>query len=625
MQGASGRMAQKAARANSRRCRHNPPQQVVETTKPVEFRGVIARSLSLFVHLAVNKRSCPITVAAPIQRPTTVIGRKHWYKKGKVMSRASSFLKDSSGNFALTFSILAVPVMIAGGLAVDYVGLSVEKSQLQNAADSAALAVAREGNITDKQAYEIASNIISANYGLHAAQISVNMESGTATVNASMDQPLIFGGFMGKKSANVAVKAEATYAYTKYEIALVLDTTGSMQGGKLISLQNAVIGLVDGMEALGLAKDQIKFSLVPYAGFVNVGPEYGPVINGAGKVMTPAAAWLDQDAKAPIPQSDLPSQFSRFAMFRHLKVDWPGCVETRVPNGKALHDVDDTTPDPADKHSLFTPFFAIDEPDDKWGYPNSYLPDGGKHVKGKKASEADKENQLARYGQTGKYSTPKNINYAIKQVMKWKKVKIDNSPSNFYSNKHDPKGPGFGCEVEPLVPLTTDFKTITDTVKKLKANGSTNMLEGVMWGWRVLSSREPFSGGAPESDKSVEKIMIFLTDGQNSFGNLNNDLGSAYTSMGYLVDGRLDGMTAGSIGQTNNALDKKTLAACTNAKKDGVTIYTIRLEEADVETGTMLQQCATSKEHFFDAPSRQQLAPIFDAIQKGVVKLRLTS
>ena len=151
------------------------------------------------------------------------------------------------------------------------------------------------------------------------------------------------------------------------------------------------------------------------------------------------------------------------------------------------------------------------------------------------------------------------------------------------------------------------------------------MLEGVMWGWRVLSSREPFTGGASESDSSVEKIMIFLTDGQNSFGNLNNDLGSGYTSMGYLVDGRLDGMTSASASQTNAALDDKTLSACSNAKKDGIEIYTIRLEEPDTGTGTLLTQCATSKDHFFDAPSRNQLAPIFEQIRKGVMKLRLTS
>ena len=518
-----------------------------------------------------------------------------------------------------------MPVILAGGLAVDYVGLSVEKSGLQNAVDAAALAVAREGDITQQQAEAIARSIVSANYGFSAAQVSVELKDGVAGVQATVDRPLVFGGVMGKTSMPVTAFAEATYAFTKYEIALVLDTTGSMAGGKLSSMQDAVIGLVDGMMDLGMQKDQIKFALVPYAGFVNVGPEYGPTINGLGQIVKPGADWLDQDAKAPVPQSDLPSEFSRFAMFKHLNVKWPGCVETRVPKKNALHDVDDTVPDVTDVNSLFTPFFAVDEPDNAWKYPNSYLPDGGTPIKGKNATEADREAQLSRYGQTGKYVKPNNAVDAILQTLKWKKPKIDNSPSSFYSNKKDPKGPGFGCEVEPLVPLTASASEITKTVKKLKANGSTNMLEGVMWGWRVLSSREPFSGGASESDSSVEKIMIFLTDGQNSFGNLNNDLGSGYTSMGYLVDGRLDNLTAASTGQTNNALDKKTLAACTNAKDDGIEIFTIRLEEPDAGTGTLLSECASSKSHYFDAPSRSQLAPIFDAIKKGVVKLRLTS
>ena len=541
------------------------------------------------------------------------------------MGDYSSIWTDKSGNFGLTFAILAVPVLMAGGLAVDYIGLSVEKAELQNAADSAALAVAREGKLTKDNALQVAKNIFSANYGYNNASVSVELNDGVAGVRASLDKPLVFGGFMGRETAPVSVRSEATYAYTKYEIALVLDTTGSMAGGKLSSMQDAGIGLVDGMTALGLEKDQIKFALVPYAGFVNGGPEFGPKVSGLGLITKPGADWLDQDAKAPVPQSDLPSNFSRFAMYKHLGVKWPGCVETRIPKDKALHDVDDTVPDVTDVNSLFTPFFAVDEPDTAWKYPNSYLPDDGVPVKGKNATEADREKQLARYGQTGAYVKPKNVVDALTQTLKWKKPKIDNSPSKFYSNKKDPKGPGFGCEVEPLVPLTASASEITKTVKKLEANGSTNMLEGVMWGWRVLSSREPFTGGASESDSSVEKIMIFLTDGQNSFGNLNNDLGSGYTSMGYLVDGRLDGLTAASSGQTNNALDKKTLTACTNAKEDGIEIYTIRLEEPDADTGKLLAECASSKSHYFDAPSRSQLAPIFDSIKKGVVKLRLTS
>lgn len=541
------------------------------------------------------------------------------------MQKKTSIWTDKSGNFGLAFGVIAVPVMLAGGLAVDYVSISLERSELQNAADAAALALAREGKTSKDQALQIAQDIISGNYGFTAAQVSVEQDGGVAGIRASIDMPLVFGSFMGKKTAPVAVNAEATYAFTKYEIALVLDTTGSMAGGKLTSMRNAVIGLIEGMEEMKLDKDQIKFALVPYAGFVNVGADFGPVINGAGKVKKPAAPWLDQDAKAPIPQSDLPAEFSRFAMYRHLKVDWPGCVETRVANGKALHDVDDTVPDPADKQSLFTPSFAIDEPDIPYLFRNSYLPDGGVSLKGRAATETDKENQLTRYGRTGKYVTPKNTDDAIAQVMKWKNPKTDFGAAGSKYSKSGTKGPGYGCDVEPLVPLTTDYTEIKTTVKKLEAIGSTNMLEGVMWGWRVLSDREPFTEGAAKGDDSVEKIMIFLSDGQNSFGNVNNLLGSNYTSMGYLVDGRLDGLVAASAGQTNNALDKKTLTACTNAKEDGIVIYTIRLEERDAGTGQLLSDCATSKNHYFDAPSRSQLEPIFDAIKSGVVKLRLTS
>src|SRR5690606_24736485 len=72
------------------------------------------------------------------------------------MQKKLSICNDTSGNFGLIFGLLAVPVMLAGGLAVDYVGLSLERSELQNAVDAAALAVAREGNIPEEQAVQIA-------------------------------------------------------------------------------------------------------------------------------------------------------------------------------------------------------------------------------------------------------------------------------------------------------------------------------------------------------------------------------------------------------------------------------------------------------------------------------------
>ena len=112
--------------------------------------------------------------------------------------------------------------------------------------------------------------------------------------------------------------------------------------------------------------------------------------------------------------------------------------------------------------------------------------------------------------------------------------------------------------------------------------------------------------------------------GANVFGNRPVSLGSSYASHGYLVDGRL-GISAGTASATNNLMNKKTLAACEEAKADGTTIYTIRLEEPDVATGTMLQECATSPAHYFDAPSRSQLDEVFRAINSRVVKVRISS
>jgi hypothetical protein len=315
-------------------------------------------------------------------------------------------------------------------------------------------------------------------------------------------------------------------------------------------------------------------------------------------------------------------------MFDRMGEPWRGCVETRQASAGGKHDVDDTVPNAKDPHSLFTPMFAIDEPDDGGGfyYPNSYLKDAGNGADPSNRSENAKQKRMARYGAKGAYAAPTGIADAVAKARTWNKVTIDKSPSTFYSNEADPKGPNYGCEVAELKPLTTDAAAVKKMVNGLVANGSTNTLEGVMWGWRVLSNREPFTDGAPTTDKGVHKIMIFLTDGANSFGVLNyNKLGSGYTSYGYLVDGRLDGITTVSDALTRSGIDAKTLSACTNAKTDDIEIYTIRLEVPDKATGDLLQKCASTPGHFYDAPTRSQLQSIFEGIQKDVMRVRLAS
>ena len=148
-------------------------------------------------------------------------------------------------------------------------------------------------------------------------------------------------------------------------------------------------------------------------------------------------------------------------------------------------------------------------------------------------------------------------------------------------------------------------------------------MEGVAWGNRVLSPGQPFAEGSA-SKTGLEKIMVVLTDGSNVFGNATNELGSSYSSNGYLVDGRL-GITAGGASATNTLMNARTLKACDAAKAAGIEIYTIRLEEPNVATGTMLKECASAPDHYFDVPSRAQLDEAFAAIKTRIVRVRIAS
>ena len=47
--------------------------------------------------------------------------------------------------------------------------------------------------------------------------------------------------------------------------------------------------------------------------------------------------------------------------------------------------------------------------------------------------------------------------------------------------------------------------------------GNTNVPEGMAWGWRTVSSNEPFTEGRPNSEKGNDKVVIVLTDGANTY------------------------------------------------------------------------------------------------------------
>lgn len=165
----------------------------------------------------------------------------------------------------------------------------------------------------------------------------------------------------------------------------------------------------------------------------------------------------------------------------------------------------------------------------------------------------------------------------------------------------------------------------------MAANGNTNLLEGLMWGWRTISPNAPFADAKPYKTADNEKIIILLTDGMNAWSSANNHNKSVYSSFGYYGAGRLT--DPGGANPTTSAaaraqMEAKTLSACGNAKAAGVTVYTVGFSVAsdpiDATGLDLLKKCASSPQMAYVANDSSTIVTVFEEIAKSIGGLRLT-
>ena len=167
----------------------------------------------------------------------------------------------------------------------------------------------------------------------------------------------------------------------------------------------------------------------------------------------------------------------------------------------------------------------------------------------------------------------------------------------------------------------------------MTASGATNVQQGVIWGWRTLSSGEPFTGGHDESVSSNNKIMIVMTDGANTYYPLsNNSNRSLYGAYGFSANGRIYDGTGVSATHTSasytQAMDQHMLITCENAKQAGILIYSIAFEVRDSTTKANMEMCASDDGQggklYYDADDRQSLIETFQDIANKITELSIT-
>lgn len=194
------------------------------------------------------------------------------------MGFLGKFARSTCGNVGITMALSAIPLFGAAGIAMDFFRKGQVEARLQAAVDSAALAGATSGQVSKEKIRKLIRHYAMANgvdeYIAKDWSVKVSWkQDGTLRVAVESDIKTTVAGVLGFNKLNVAAASEVTPTKGAAEIALVLDTTDSMNsGGRIGALRDAAEQFIDVIKVANTnGQERIKVSLVPYAHYVNVG------------------------------------------------------------------------------------------------------------------------------------------------------------------------------------------------------------------------------------------------------------------------------------------------------------------------------------------------------------------
>jgi Flp pilus assembly protein TadG len=466
--------------------------------------------------------------------------------------------KEEDGVVLILVALLIVPLLLVVAVGIDFSQTLVVKRQLAAAVDAAALAIGTDQGEIDQAALdEKAEAYIRAHYS-EASFGTLKDFDVTRAVNADSD-------------IEVDVSAVAEVPTSFMRLGGVETLTVAVSSKVIRRDRNLEVVMV--LDNSGSMSSAGKMTAMKDAANGLVSTLFGnqetpsnirvglvPFTGGVNVNVLSTTPWLDKANPADLNGLILTllageSAFDFLAVMRGgIAARWGGCVRSRVGNdpGGPGYDVSDRVPDPTMKNTLFSAYFKPFLGPLKAAYMG-VLPPGG------------------------------------------------------------PMSPNENCPAAPVQPLTNVKSTITNAINAMTPNGSTNIPEAVAWGWRLISSSEPFTQGAVYSDQNTIKALIVLTDGENA-------INGSFSSYGQ------------GTAQLNAALNPKMTQVCDNvvADKDGVDgdediqLYTIAFNVPPGSTvETLMKNCATKDSYAYSSQDNSSMQSAFRAIAASLNQLRI--
>ncbi len=238
------------------------------------------------------------------------MGHKLSKTRANRIARLARLWRDKRGAFAMQFALMLIPLVLCVGLAIDGGRVFLARFNLASALDAAALAM---GSMTDDSVdlnamaeVYVAQNFRMPDTGtvaLTSTPETITPSTEDITLRGTVAVNTYFMPLAGISTVNVSAESVVKRGGADVEVALVLDTTGSMSGTRMTNLKSAANSLVSIVVNPVQTPWYSKVALVPYANSVYLGanadavrgapPEGADIIAG---VVPPSLSPIMNDA-----------------------------------------------------------------------------------------------------------------------------------------------------------------------------------------------------------------------------------------------------------------------------------------------------------------------------------------
>lgn len=556
--------------------------------------------------------------------------------------------RDQSGGAGLIFALVAIMVLIP----MVFVGTNLfiavgQHAKLQDSLDAATLFVARSRITDEAELRAMGERALKANLELvggaenvqllEASFVLVEDDDGERIVGSAKVKPWVPVTWCKVHSTDPwcftsrAIGASTTVvrAVDKIEVALVLDNTGSMNQEnptRISILKTEAAKLVDSLAAIGHETGDVKISLVPFSNTVRVVESVDldsydpddPTAAGVPEFIDPVARSMGGNSCGGNTNGNNGGAYNlfdcaadRLALMKAIGEDWKGCVESRHED----YDISEAGSDNNWK-SRFVPYFWPDHVDAaSHTSTNDYLQDidDDANTKNKYRTE---QKRTAKYTNSSWHSNRKGQTFSIGSAF---------GGPYYY-------GPNAGCELQPLIRLTTSMDTVKTAIGEMNAIGQTHIPIGLVWGWHTLSPSNvgPYGDGAAYDSQDTKKFIILMTDGDNTNlypggSTANNYNESYYGGYGFSWQRILKGLDTSNTGDRQEAMDDRLIELCDAIKARGIIIYTIGVV-ASANSQEKLSNCASElrgQTLYYDVSKTSDLGPVFQKIAGQISQMRI--